>query len=93
MHKLRLLLAANLISTVGTGVTSYLIIWLLIDQLNQAVLYGILTMVTMILVFFASPYLGSLVDRHSRKNVFLNLEITGVFMLVAFLIFLISQLF
>lgn len=87
MHKLRLLLAANLISTVGTGVTSYLIIWLLIDQLNQAVLYGILTMVTMILVFFASPYLGSLVDRHSRKNVFLNLEITGVFMLVAFLIF------
>lgn len=86
MRKLRLLLAANLISTVGTGVTSYLIIWLLIDQLNQSVLYGILTIATMIFVFFASPFLGSLVDRHSRKAIFLQLELIGAFMLIVFLI-------
>ena len=56
MRKLRLLLAANLISTVGTGVTSYLIIWLLIDQLNQSVLYGILTIVTMVLCSLLRPF-------------------------------------
>ena len=86
MGKLRLLLAANLISTVGTGVTSYLIIWLLVDQLNQSVLYGILTMVTMAFVFFSSPFLGSLVDRHSRKSIFLKLEIIGAVTLFIFLI-------
>ncbi|EKF34711.1 MFS transporter [Bacillus xiamenensis] len=86
MVKLRLLLAANLISSVGTGVTSYLMIWLLIDQLNQSVLYGIVTMVTMTFVFLASPFLGSLVDRHSRKSIFLQLEITGAVMLLIFLI-------
>ncbi|MFS0656189.1 MFS transporter [Bacillus sp. 179-C3.3 HS] len=87
MAKLRLLLAANLISTVGTGVTSYLIIWLLVDQLKQSVLYGILTMVTMMFVFIASPFLGSLVDRHSRKHLFLLLEIVGALILVVFLVF------
>lgn len=84
MRKLKLLLAANLISTVGTGITSYLIVWLLIDQLKQSVLYGLLTMTTMILVFFASPYLGSLVDRYSRKAIFLYLEIIGIVVLGVF---------
>jgi len=84
LRKLKLLLAANLISTVGTGITSYLIVWLLIDQLKQSVLYGLLTMTTMILVFFASPYLGSLVDRYSRKAIFLYLEIIGIVVLGVF---------
>ncbi|MDQ0271594.1 MFS transporter [Cytobacillus purgationiresistens] len=85
MGKFKQLLAANLVSMVGTGISSYLIIWLLIDQLRQSVLYGYLTIFVMILLIVLAPYLGSLIDHHSRKLIFYYLELSGAILLVAFI--------
>ena len=87
MKKLKLLLAANLVSTIGNGITGYLVIWLLIDQLNQSVLYGYLTIFVMFLIILITPYIGNLIDKYSRKNIFYYLEIIGAAVLTSFTFF------
>ncbi|MBG9454051.1 hypothetical protein ABE61_08210 [Lysinibacillus sphaericus] len=87
MEKLKFLLAANLVSTVGIGISGYLIIWLLIDQLNQAVIYGYLSIFIMLFIVLITPYIGNLVDGYSRKKIFFYLEVIGAIVLIIFMIF------
>lgn len=75
--KLFLLFSANIISSVGSGITSFAVPWLIINMDNGEQLYGYLFLGVTIFVFFLTPYLGVLIDRYSRKNILLLCESIG----------------
>ncbi|CAM3868768.1 MFS transporter [Mesobacillus thioparans] len=68
------LVIANLVSSLGIGITMISIPWFLINKQNGDQLYGYLMFLVTFLTFFSSPYVGVLLDRFSRKKIFLILE-------------------
>lgn len=71
------LIAANLASSIGSGVTIIAVPWLLVNRPGGSQLYGWATVFTTLAVFLFAPYYGAWVDRHSRKVMLLASEIFG----------------
>lgn len=73
----RRLLAANLTSSIGSGVTIIAVPWLLVNRPGGNQLYGWTTALTTLALFLFAPYYGAWVDRHSRKAMLLASEVFG----------------
>ncbi|MFY3790729.1 MFS transporter [Ureibacillus sp. MALMAid1270] len=82
--RFRLILMANIASSIGSGITMIAIPWLLVTSENGNVLFGFITIGMTLINFIVTPYIGTLVDRVSRKNLLLTSEIIC---LVAILLF------
>lgn len=71
------LIAANLTSSIGSGITIIAVPWLLVNRPGGSQIYGWATALTTLAVFLFAPYYGAWVDRHSRKTMLLLGEIFG----------------
>ncbi|MCM2276021.1 MAG: MFS transporter [Candidatus Didemnitutus sp.] len=71
------LIAANLASSVGSGITIIAVPWLLVNRPAGSQIYGWTTALTTLAVFLFAPYYGAWVDRHSRKTMLLIGEVFG----------------
>ncbi len=78
---LYLLLAANSVSGFAQGISMIAIPWYFTDMLQQSSLFGIIYAITTGLTLFWGLYAGTLIDKYPRKNIFLFLCISGVFVL------------
>jgi MFS family permease len=75
--RMQSLMTANVLSSIGTGITEIGVPWYLITSPNGDRIYGYAALLTTIILFFASPYIGVLIDRTSRKSVLLFSEVFG----------------
>lgn len=69
--KARLILMANFLLVVGSGITFIAVPWLLVHQPSGEALYGGTNAILTLLIFLLLPYLGKAIDRNPRKNVLL----------------------
>ncbi|WP_442599008.1 MFS transporter [Neobacillus sp. D3-1R] len=81
-----LIIAANILSSIGSGITMIAIPWLLVSKGDGATLYGYATIVMTIINFLSAPFIGQLVDRVSRKKLLMLGETVGFFMVLLFAI-------
>lgn len=65
---------ANLLSSLGTGLTTFLIPWLLITGKNCEQIYTSISISTTLLIFLLIPTLGTFIDTYSRKRITLLCE-------------------
>ncbi len=81
--RVRRLLIANTLGSIGSGITIFAVPWLLVHREggNRAYLWA--TVATTIVLFALTPYYGAWVDRHSRKTALLASEAWGFFATVA----------
>ncbi|HEU4965846.1 MAG TPA: MFS transporter [Bacilli bacterium] len=73
--RMRRIVLANLFSSVGSGITMIGVPWLIVHRANGDEVFGYTTLATTFLLFFASPYIGALIDRFSRKKLLLASEV------------------
>lgn len=71
------LIAANLTSAVGSGVTIIAVPWLLVNRPGGSQIFGWATALITVAIFAFAPYYGAWVDRHSRKTMLLLGEVFG----------------
>lgn len=62
---------SNLFSSFGQGMTMIGISWYLVETTGQAKLLGSTMLISAVLMFFIGPYIGTLIDRFSRKKILL----------------------
>lgn len=74
---LYLLIAANAVSGFAQGISMLAIPWYFSDVLNQSSTFGVIYGATTFLSLFWGLYVGTLVDRYSRKKIFLSLTAVG----------------
>lgn len=72
-----LLLTANIVSGFAQGISMLAIPWYFISILKAPSTFGILYMSVTLVSLFWSLYSGTLVDRYSRKNIFLLTSLCG----------------
>lgn len=76
--RIRRLLFANVIGSIGSGITIFSVPWLLVHRDGGSETYGTVTIVTTIVLFLFMPYYGTWVDHHSRKTMLLTSELFGL---------------
>jgi MFS family permease len=76
--KARLILIANFLLVVGSGITWIAVPWLLIQQPNGEALYGLSNSALTLLIFLLLPLLGKAIDRNSRKKVLVFYFVFGM---------------
>ncbi|KGR79012.1 MFS transporter [Ureibacillus manganicus DSM 26584] len=84
--RFRLILMANIASSIGTGITMIAVPWLLVTSEDGNVLFGFITLGMTLINFMITPYVGTLVDRISRKNLLLISEILCLLAILMFAI-------
>ncbi|MFY0545872.1 MFS transporter [Brevibacillus sp. H7] len=77
----RKLFFSNLFSSFGQGMTMIGISWYLVEKTGTAQLLGSTMFVSAVLMFFIGPYIGTLIDRFSRKKMLLAENVIGFFVL------------
>ncbi|MBJ6362186.1 MFS transporter [Paenibacillus sp. GCM10012307] len=77
-YKLIHLFGANIVTSIGSGITAFIIPYLIINMHDGAKKFGYLFIAINLLVFFLSPYLGLIVDRYSRKKVLIFCELQNI---------------
>ncbi|QAS54741.1 MFS transporter [Halobacillus litoralis] len=65
------LLSANFFSGIGAGVTSVGVVWLILNESNGEQILGVTTLVITLVMFLINPYIGVIVDRFSRKKLYI----------------------
>lgn len=79
--KMFYLASANLLTSVGTGLTTFLIPWLILKQNHGDQLFTISFILITLSMFLLTPYIGSLIDTYSRKRIILFLELSGLLLI------------
>lgn len=79
-----LILAANLLSSVGSGITMIAVPWLLVSKGDGALLYGYATIIMTVINFVMAPFIGQWVDRMSRKKLLMIGEVVGFVLVLIF---------
>ncbi len=74
---LYLLIAANAVSGFAQGISMLAIPWYFSDILNDSSTFGIIYGTATFLTLFWGLYVGTLVDRYPRKNIFLLITLMG----------------
>ena len=74
---LYLLIAANAVSGFAQGISMLAIPWYFSDILNESSTFGAIYGTATFLTLFWGLYVGTLVDRYSRKKIFLSITICG----------------
>lgn len=82
---------ANLLSSLGTGLTTFLIPWLLITGKNGEQIYTYISISTTLLIFLLTPTLGTFIDTYARKKITLLCEFIGMMLITITLISTIIQ--
>ncbi len=77
--RVRRLLLANTLGSIGSGVTIFAVPWLLVHQAGGNEAFRWITIATTIVLFVTTPYYGAWVDHHSRKTALLASEAWGFF--------------
>ncbi|MBO8165358.1 MAG: MFS transporter [Brevibacillus sp.] len=75
---------SNLFSGFGQGMSMIGISWYLVDTVGSAQLLGSTMFFSAILMFFVGPYVGTLIDRFSRKKILLLMN-GGAFLVIGLL--------
>lgn len=75
--RVRRLLVANTLGSIGSGVTIFSVPWLLVHEPGGNEAFRWTTIVTTVVLFLLMPYYGAWVDRHSRKIALLTSEAWG----------------
>jgi DHA3 family macrolide efflux protein-like MFS transporter len=78
---IRLLLIANSISGVSQGISMLAIPWYFTGVIHNSNLFQSIYLATAVISLFWGLYAGTLVDRYSRKNLFLWMNVVGFFVL------------
>lgn len=73
--RFRLIIFANIASSIGSGITMIAIPWMLVSSDNGNKVFGYITIGMTILSFILTPFVGNLVDRVSRKKLLITSEI------------------
>lgn len=73
--RFRLIISANIASSIGSGITMIAIPWMLVSSDNGNKVFGYITICMTILSFILTPFVGNLVDRVSRKKLLIISEI------------------
>ncbi|PWK07409.1 MFS transporter [Tumebacillus permanentifrigoris] len=76
-RRMLFLLLANILSSIGSGITMLGVPWLLVNRAGGEAVFGYMTLGTTMILFLVSPYIGVIVDRFSRKQVLLFSEVVG----------------
>lgn len=66
-----MLLTANLCASIGMGILSIGMAWLIVDREGGAKLLGVVMVATTFMLFCLAPIIGQLIDRVSRKSIFM----------------------
>lgn len=85
-RRFHLILAANLLSSVGSGITMVAIPWLLVSERDGAIIFGYATIVMTMINFIMAPFIGQWVDRFPRKKILMIGELVGFLMVLLFAI-------
>jgi MFS family permease len=80
------ILAANLLSSIGSGITMVAVPWLLVSERDGATVFGYATIVMTMINFIMAPFIGQWVDRFSRKKILMIGEMVGFLMVLVFAI-------
>jgi DHA3 family macrolide efflux protein-like MFS transporter len=76
-----MLLLANAISGLAQGISMLAIPWYFSEIIGKPELFGWLYALTTFIMLFWGLYAGSLIDKHSRKRVFLGINLFGATLL------------
>ncbi|MER2006040.1 MAG: MFS transporter [Psychrobacillus sp.] len=79
-----LIILANIASSIGSGITMIAIPWMLVTSDDGNAVFGYITISMTIISFIITPFVGSLVDRMSRKKLLLISEIVCLVALLFF---------
>ena len=74
---LYLLLTANAVSGFAQGISMLAIPWYFSDILNASSTFGTIYGIATFLTLFWGLYVGTLIDRYPRKNIFLLITLIG----------------
>lgn len=77
----RLLFTANAVSGFAQGISMLAIPWYFSKMINKPELFGWMYSATTLIMLFWGLYAGSLIDRFSRKHVFLGINVFGALLL------------
>jgi len=75
--RIRRLIVANILSSMGVGITLITIPWLIVQREGGAELYGWNNIAATIVLLILAPYYGSWLDKHSRKTALVAGEAFG----------------
>lgn len=79
---LYLLFAANGISGIAQGISMLAIPWYFTSIINDSETFGLIYAATTIITLFWGLYAGTLIDRYSRKTIFLSICVISFFILL-----------
>lgn len=82
--RFRLIIFANIASSIGSGITMIAIPWLLVSSENGNKLFGYVTIGMTILSFLITPYIGALIDKISRKRLLIFSKLISLSVLLIF---------
>ena len=82
-----MLLLANAISGLAQGISMLAIPWYFSEIIGKPELFGWLYALTTFIMLFWGLYAGTLIDKHSRKRVFLGINLFGATLLSAVSLF------
>lgn len=82
--RFRLIIFANIASSIGSGITMIAIPWLLVSSNNGNEIFGYVTIAMTILSFLITPYIGSLIDKISRKELLIFSKVISLLFLLFF---------
>lgn len=78
------IIAANLLSSIGSGITMITIPWLLVSEGEGATIFGYVTIIMTIINFIMTPFIGQWVDRFPRKKLLMTGELVGFLVILLF---------
>lgn len=82
--RFRLIIFANIASSIGSGITMIAIPWMLVSSDNGNAVFGYVTIGMTIISFIITPFVGNLVDKMSRKKLLIMSEIICFVLLIFF---------
>ncbi|TQR20461.1 MFS transporter [Psychrobacillus vulpis] len=82
--RFRLIIFANIASSIGSGITMIAVPWMLVSSNNGSAVFGYVTICMTIISFLITPLVGNLIDKMSRKKLLLTSKIVSLIVLLAF---------
>ncbi|MFI8707193.1 MFS transporter [Bacillus sp. NPDC077411] len=75
--RLYYILGANSLSAIGSGITMITISWLLVTAPGGNTMFGYISIMSTLVMFLCTPFIGHCIDRFSRKTLLLVNEAIG----------------
>jgi MFS family permease len=82
--RFRLIIFANIASSIGSGITMIAVPWLLVTSDNGDAVFGYVALCMTIISFILTPFVGHLIDQMSRKKILLISQMVSLIMLLIF---------